>query len=36
MKRLDPATLDTLGRTLAVRLDDYKLLEVRDIVSYRA
>ncbi|RLI41760.1 hypothetical protein DRO69_11210, partial [Candidatus Bathyarchaeota archaeon] len=25
-----------LGRTLAVRLDDYKLSEVRDIVSYRA
>jgi len=36
MRKLDKATLDTLGRVSAVHLSDYGLAEVRDIVGYRA
>jgi len=36
MKKLDKATLDTLGRVSAVYLEEYSLPEVRDILSYRA
>ncbi len=36
MRRLDKATLDTLGRASAVHLGEYGLPEVRDIVGYRA
>ena len=36
MKKLDAATLDTLGRTLAVKLQEYSMPQVRDIVAYRA
>jgi len=36
MAKLDKATLDTLGRVSAVKLDEYGLPEVRDIVAYRA
>ena len=34
--RLDAATLDTLGRTLAVKLEPYGIRQVRDITAYRA
>ena len=36
MRKLDKATLDTLGRVSAVHLKEYGLLEVRDITSYRS
>lgn len=36
MKRLGKATLDTLGRTLAVKLEAYGFRQVRDITAYRA
>jgi len=36
MKKLDPATLDTLGRTAAVHLEKYGLPQVKDIITYRA
>jgi cell division control protein 6 len=36
MGRLDAATLDTLGRTAAVQLEEYGAPEVRDITGYRA
>ena len=36
LKRLDAATLDTLGRTLAVKLETYGYRQVRDITAYRA
>jgi Cdc6-like AAA superfamily ATPase len=36
MRKLDKATLDTLGRVSAVHLGEYGLAEVRDIVGYRA
>jgi cell division control protein 6 len=36
MRKLDNATLDTLGRVSAVHLSEYGLAEVRDIVGYRA
>lgn len=36
MKKLDPATLDTLGRTAAVHLEKYGLPEVKGITIYRA
>ena len=36
MKRLGRATLDTLGRTLAVKLEAYGFRQVRDITAYRA
>jgi cell division control protein 6 len=36
LRRLDKATLDTLGRVSAVHLGEYGLPEVRDIVGYRA
>lgn len=36
MKKLDAATLDALGRTLAVKLQEYSMPQVRDIVAYRA
>lgn len=35
LTKLGKATLDTLGRISAVRLDEYGLPEVRDIVAYR-
>lgn len=36
IKRLDKATLDTLGRVSAVHLQPYGLEELRDILRYRA
>jgi orc1/cdc6 family replication initiation protein len=36
MRKLDKATLDTLGRVSAVHLGEYGLAEVRDIVGSRA
>jgi len=36
MKKLDRATLDTIGRVSAVQLDQYGLPELRDIIAYRA
>ncbi|MBS7613409.1 AAA family ATPase [Candidatus Bathyarchaeota archaeon] len=36
LKRLDAATLDTLGRTLAVKLEQYGYQQVRDITEFRA
>ncbi|MDW8022932.1 MAG: AAA family ATPase [Nitrososphaerota archaeon] len=36
LDRLDAATLDTLGRTLAVKLENYGYRQVRDITEYRA
>ncbi|MEM1586748.1 MAG: hypothetical protein QXX99_00070 [Candidatus Bathyarchaeia archaeon] len=36
LKRLDEATLDTLGRTSVITLERYGFREVRDIVAYRA
>lgn len=36
LNRLDAATLDTLGRTLAVKLEQYGYRQVRDITAYRA
>jgi len=36
MRRLDAATLDTLGRAAAIHLEKYSLKEVRDITEYRA
>jgi cell division control protein 6 len=36
MKKLDAATLDTLGRTLAVKLQEYSMPQVKDIIAYRA
>jgi cell division control protein 6 len=36
MNKLDPATLDTLGRTAVVHLEKYGLPEVKDITAYRA
>ncbi len=35
LSRLDEATLDTLGRTAAVKLERYRIEEVEDILSYR-
>ena len=35
LSRLDEATLDTLGRTAAVKLDKYGIREIEDILSYR-
>lgn len=35
MNKLDKATLDTLGRVSAIRLDEYGLPQVRDIIAYR-
>jgi cell division control protein 6 len=36
LKKLDDATLDTIGRTSAIQLEAYSLEQVRDIVAYRA
>lgn len=36
LKKLDRATLDTIGRVSAVQLDQYGLQELRDIIAYRA
>ena len=36
LKRLDEATLDTIGRTSAIHLSAYGFEQVRDIVAYRA
>jgi len=36
MKRLDEATLDTLGRVSGIELNRYGLPELRDILRYRA
>ncbi|MFQ6076512.1 MAG: Cdc6/Cdc18 family protein [Candidatus Bathyarchaeia archaeon] len=36
LKKLDRATLDTIGRTSAVHLQPYGLPELRDILAYRA
>ncbi|MEM1839455.1 MAG: AAA family ATPase [Candidatus Bathyarchaeia archaeon] len=36
LKRLDEATLDTIGRTSVIALEKYGFREVRDIVAYRA
>ena len=36
MQKLDKATLDTLGRTSGVHLEEYGLQQVSDIVAYRA
>jgi cell division control protein 6 len=35
LKKLDDATLDTIGRTSMIRFDAYSLEQVRDIVAYR-
>jgi len=35
LKRLDEATLDTLGRTATVKLEKYELEEIEDILGYR-
>ena len=35
LDRLDEATLDTLGRTAAVKLEKYELGEIEDILGYR-
>lgn len=36
LKKLDKATLDTIGRTSAIHLPQYGLQEIRDILTYRA
>lgn len=36
LKKLDEATLDTIGRTSAIHLEKYGFREVKDIISYRA
>jgi len=36
LNRLDAATINTLGRTLAVKLEQYGYRQVRDITEYRA
>jgi len=36
LKKLDEATLDTIGRTSAIHLNAYGFEQVRDIVAYRA
>jgi len=36
MKKLDKATLDTIGRVSSIQLNQYGLQELRDILAYRA
>jgi len=36
MKRLDPATLDTLGRTSGIHLEEYTSRQMMDILMFRA
>ena len=36
LKKLDEATLDTIGRASAIHLSAYGFEQVRDIVAYRA